>query len=38
MIERLKNIEVLSSEDREKIFNYIDLIIRDAKARKSYGG
>jgi hypothetical protein len=38
MIERLENIEVLSSEDREKIFNYIDLIIRDTKTRQAYGG
>lgn len=36
MMERLENIETLSNDDREKIFNYMDLIIRDAKARQAY--
>lgn len=36
MVERLENIETLPKDDREKIFNYIDLIIRDAKARQVY--
>ena len=36
MMERLENIETLSNDDRVKIFNYMDLIIRDAKARQAY--
>lgn len=36
MMERLENIETLSNDDREKIFIYMDLIIRDAKARQAY--
>lgn len=31
-----ENIETLSNDDRIKIFNYMDLIIRYAKARQAY--
>lgn len=36
MMDRLENIETLPNDDKEKIFNYMDLIIRDAKARQAY--
>ncbi|BDS10676.1 helix-turn-helix domain-containing protein [Aureispira anguillae] len=36
MVERLDDIEKLPPEEKNKIFNYIDLIIRDAKTRQAY--
>ena len=36
MIQRLDDIEGLQKEDKERIYHYIDLVIRDAKARKAY--
>ena len=35
-LERLENIETLPSEQRKRIFEYIDLIVRDHKARQAY--
>ena len=36
MLTRLENIEGLVEEDKISIFRYIDLVIRDAKTRKTY--
>ena len=36
MLNRLENMETLNKEDKEKILGYIDLVIRDAKARQAY--
>ena len=36
MMQRLEDIENLTSEDKDRIFHFIDVIIRDAKARKAY--
>jgi transcriptional regulator with XRE-family HTH domain len=36
MLERLDDIEKLPSEEKNKIFNYIDLVIRDLKTRQAY--
>lgn len=36
MIKRLENVENLEPQEKERIFHFIDLIIRDAKARQAY--
>lgn len=35
-MQRLHEMEVLSDKDKEKIFDFIDMVLRDAKARKAY--
>lgn len=37
MLSRLRDLEELSKEDRERVLHFADLVIRDAKARKAYG-
>ncbi|WP_408048588.1 hypothetical protein [Tenacibaculum halocynthiae] len=36
MLQRLEDVENLPEEERERIFHFIDLIIRDTKAKKAY--
>ena len=36
MINRLENVENLHEEEKNRIFHFIDLIIRDAKAKQAY--
>jgi hypothetical protein len=36
MINRLDDIKKLPDKDREKIFEYIDLVIRDVKIKKAH--
>lgn len=36
MIKRLENIENLPFNEKERIFHFIDLIIRDNKAKQAY--
>ena len=36
MLQRLEDVENLPEEERERIFHFIDLIIRDYKAKKAY--
>ena len=36
MMERLEQIARLPEEDREKLFDFIDMFLRDAKARRTY--
>lgn len=36
MINRLEDIKKLPEKEREKIFDYIDLIIRDLKIKKAH--
>ena len=36
MINRLENVENLQQEEKERIFHFIDLIIRDHKAGQAY--
>jgi len=36
MVKRLEDINVLPEEDRQKVFEYIDLVIRDYKTRQAY--
>jgi transcriptional regulator with XRE-family HTH domain len=36
MLNRLEGMETLPSEEKQRIFHYIDLIIRDNKARQAY--
>jgi transcriptional regulator with XRE-family HTH domain len=36
MINRLENIENLPQEEKERIFHFMDLIIRDHKAKQAY--
>jgi hypothetical protein len=36
MINRLEDIKKLPEKDREKIFEYIDLVIRDLKIKKAH--
>ena len=36
MVKRLENMENLAPEEKERIFHFIDLIIRDAKTRQAY--
>lgn len=35
-VERLEHLEELPDEQRKRVFEYIDLIIRDHKARQAY--
>lgn len=35
-LQRLEEMEQLSEQDKQKIFDYLDLIIRDNKTRKAY--
>ena len=37
LLKRLEDIENLSQEDKDKIYYFIDMAVRDAKARQSYG-
>lgn len=37
MISRLENVEKLPQEEKSRIFHFIDLIIRDFKAKQAYG-
>lgn len=36
MVKRLEDIEALPEKEREKIFDYIDLVIRDLKIKKAH--
>jgi len=36
MLKRLEDIEGLTLEDKNKVFDLIDVIIRDAKTRQAY--
>jgi len=36
MMQRLEEVENLSKTDKDKILDFIDLIIRDAKTRQAY--
>lgn len=36
LLKRLEDIESLSQEDKDKIYYFIDMAIRDAKAKKAY--
>lgn len=36
MMQRLEEVENLPQTDKDKIFDFIDLIIRDAKTRQAY--
>ncbi|ALO13776.1 Putative PBSX repressor [Salinivirga cyanobacteriivorans] len=36
LLKRLEDIESLSQEDKDKIYYFIDMAIRDAKARQAY--
>ena len=36
MMKRLENVEILPKEEKERIFHFIDLIIRDYKAGQAY--
>ncbi len=36
MITRLKNLEELPLEDKERIINFLDVMIRDVKTRETY--
>jgi len=36
MLRRLEQIDNLSSEDKEKVIYFIDMVIRDAKTRRAY--
>lgn len=36
MINRLDEVEKLPEEEKQKIFDYIDLVIRDHKTKKAY--
>lgn len=38
LLKRLEDIESLTKEDKDKIYYFIDMAVRDAKARKAYGG
>jgi ribonuclease HII len=38
MINRLEDIKKLPEKEREKIFDYIDLVIRDVKIKKGPRG
>jgi transcriptional regulator with XRE-family HTH domain len=35
-LKRLEEIETLSEEDKEKIYYFIDMAVRDAKAKQAY--
>ena len=36
MIKRLEDVENLPPQEKDRIFHFIDLVIRDAKTRKAY--
>ncbi len=36
LLKRLEDIQSLSQEDKDKIYYFIDMAIRDAKAKKAY--
>ncbi len=36
LLKRLEDIESLTKEDKDKIYYFIDMAVRDAKARKAY--
>ena len=38
MLERLESIEDLPEEDKQKIYYFIDMAIRDVKAKVAYSG
>jgi len=38
LLKRLEDIESLTKEDKDKIYYFIDMAVRDAKARKAYRG
>lgn len=37
LLKRLEDIESLTKEDKDKIYYFIDMAVRDAKARQAYG-
>ena len=37
MVKRLDEVERLPDEDKQRIFHYMDLIIRDYKGKQAYG-
>ena len=37
LLKRLEDIESLTTEDKDKIYYFIDMAVRDAKARQAYG-
>ena len=37
-LRRLEDMEKLPDEERQRIFHYMDLIIRDYKGKQAYGG
>lgn len=36
LMKRIKDIEALPEKEKEKIFDYIDLVIRDVKIKKAH--
>jgi hypothetical protein len=36
MVKRLDDIEVLPNEEKQRIFHFMDLIIRDFKTKSAY--
>jgi hypothetical protein len=36
MVNRLEDIKKLPEKERDKIFDYIDLVIRDVKIKKAH--
>ncbi len=38
LLKRLEDIESLTKEDKDKIYYFIDMAVRDAKARQAYAG
>jgi len=36
MLERLENVENLPDTEKDRIYHFIDLVIRDTKAKKAY--
>lgn len=36
MVNRLEDIKKLPEKEREKIFEYIDIVIRDVKIKKAH--
>ena len=36
LLKRLEDIESLTKEDKDKIYYFIDMAVRDAKARQAY--
>jgi hypothetical protein len=36
MVRRMEDIEALPEKEKEKIFDYIDLVIRDLKIKKAH--